>query len=227
MLAAPRLLRQNLRQNLPTESNPFYKDVPAAVGPAVRDRLAKLALYRECIMLSKAQKTPQLRKLCLKETQDEFRRLKGEGGPPLAIAIAHGLDRIEYIRMCTSKARMRELRVPNASTTFDWGITDVKQTELTRAKVSKRHEKQSPTEKAATHGKGYRDFVPMTNWGKGCLDPDHMRTHRELLDRQYFMGPHWRGKPKPLIYGDLSMEEQTIARLTKPADLKEKIKKEF
>ena len=44
------------------------------------------------------------------------------------------------------------------------------------------------------------------------MDPDVIRTHKELTDRQYFMGPLWRGKPKPLVYGDLSMEEQTLAR---------------
>ena len=42
-----------------------------------------------------------------------------------------------------------------------------------------------------------------SNWFAANVDPDDLRRyniyfrHKELLDRQYFRGPFWEGKPKP------------------------------
>jgi hypothetical protein len=56
-------------------------------------------------------------------------------------------------------------------------------------------------------GAGNRDFVPHTNWCRGNLDPDMLVLKKKTLDRQFFMGPHWRNKPKPQNIDDLSVEE--------------------
>lgn len=38
-----------------------------------------------------------------------------------------------------------------------------------------------------------RKVVTYSNWTTGHLNPDDMRKHRELLDRQHFGGPLWEG----------------------------------
>ena len=35
------------------------------------------------------------------------------------------------------------------------------------------------------------------NWNAGNVDPDELRKHKELLDRQHFKGPFWDGKKIP------------------------------
>ena len=93
---------------------------------------------------------------------------------------------------------------------------------MMRRKEEKRDE---PMEQC--HGKGRRDFVPKSNWGQGNLDPDAVKKHKELTDRQYFMGPHWRGKPKPLIYEDLSFEQQMQAHFAPPPIAPKRVKKRY
>jgi len=36
-----------------------------------------------------------------------------------------------------------------------------------------------------------------SNWNGSNPDPEDLLKHRELLDRQHFMGPFWEGKKKP------------------------------
>jgi hypothetical protein len=42
-----------------------------------------------------------------------------------------------------------------------------------------------------------RHSVDYSNWHAGNVSPEDLKKHKELLDRQYFMGPFWEGKPKP------------------------------
>lgn len=36
-----------------------------------------------------------------------------------------------------------------------------------------------------------RKQVDFSNWAAGNVDPDAMKKHRQLLDRQHFVGPAW------------------------------------
>ncbi len=42
-----------------------------------------------------------------------------------------------------------------------------------------------------------RTSVDFSNWHAGNADPEDLRRHKELLDRQHFGGPMWAGKKKP------------------------------
>ena len=44
-------------------------------------------------------------------------------------------------------------------------------------------------------------MVDFSNWYSGNVDPEDLRRHKELLDRQHFGGPVWdgKGRPKSLI----------------------------
>ena len=46
-----------------------------------------------------------------------------------------------------------------------------------------------------------RETVDFSNWYAGNVDPEDLRRHKELLDRQHFGGPIWAGKklPKSII----------------------------
>lgn len=38
-----------------------------------------------------------------------------------------------------------------------------------------------------------RKLVDFSNWVAANVDPEDLRRHRELLDRQHFKGPVWEG----------------------------------
>jgi hypothetical protein len=40
--------------------------------------------------------------------------------------------------------------------------------------------------------------VEFSNWGAGNVDPEDLKRHKELLQRQYFGGEYWKGKEKPM-----------------------------
>ena len=45
-----------------------------------------------------------------------------------------------------------------------------------------------------------RKTTSYSNWHSGNIDPDDLRKHRELLDRQHFGGPFWDGiKPRSVL----------------------------
>ena len=45
-----------------------------------------------------------------------------------------------------------------------------------------------------------RKTTTYSNWHSGNVDPDDLRKHRELLDRQHFGGPMWDGiKPRSVL----------------------------
>lgn len=196
-------------------------ELPLATGPAAYDRVAKLALYRECIATAKAIPEDQLRRLSLSEVRDKWRKGIGAGGHSLGLQIATCLDRLAFGKLSLSKHRQRML--PKASETYDWSVQNP--LENHQVVLKRKEEKENPA--SFMHGAGHREFVPMTNWGLGNMDPDVVMRHKELTDRQYFMGPHWRGKPKPLLYEDLSFEEQMAAHFVPPPKIKHKVKKRF
>lgn len=43
-----------------------------------------------------------------------------------------------------------------------------------------------------------RKQAAYSNWDAGNADPEDLEKHKQLLDRQYFGGPIWDGKPKPV-----------------------------
>ena len=195
---------------------------PAARGPAARSRTAKLALYRECLILCRTIQDARLRRLSLAEVRDKWRENKGVGGQSLELALASTLDRLSYLRLCTPKRALEGLPCP--SLTYDWGVVNPLEH---YHRITTRDSDESPTP-GSDHGAGHRNFVPMSNWGQKNLDPDMITRHKELLDRQFFMGPHWRGKPKPLVYEALSFEEQIAVHFSPPpARAPEPIKKKF
>ena len=42
-----------------------------------------------------------------------------------------------------------------------------------------------------------RSLVDFSNWVAAHVDPEDLKKHRELLDRQHFRGPVWEGKKIP------------------------------
>ena len=41
-----------------------------------------------------------------------------------------------------------------------------------------------------------RKLVDFSNWVASNVDPEDLKKHRELLDRQHFRGPMWEGNNK-------------------------------
>ncbi|EPY33315.1 hypothetical protein STCU_01203 [Strigomonas culicis] len=183
-------------------SRQVLETLPLAKGKDVYSRSAKLALYKECLALGYLVDDKVVRQHTLKEIRDKWLEHRGDGGHTLQLQVASCLDRISFGRMCHSKARQRLL--PSASTRYDWGV--VNPLENQEKLMRRREERQSPD--AFAHSRGKRDFVPMSNWGYGNMDPDAVSKHKELTDRQHFMGPHWRNRAKPMVLEDLSFEEE-------------------
>ncbi|ESL06485.1 hypothetical protein TRSC58_05840 [Trypanosoma rangeli SC58] len=199
----------------------LLQTLPLAKGKDIHSRVAKLALYKECIALARSVSDPLTRQHTLVEVREKWLQNRGCGGHSLQLHLASALDRISYGRMCVSKQRLRLL--PSASEKYEWGV--VNPLENHERRLTKRTEKESPD--AFPHGAGKRDFVPMTNWGYGNMDPDAVMRHKELTDRQHFMGPHWRGKPKPMVLEDLSFEEQLHVHFQKKPKMKTTPKKHY
>jgi hypothetical protein len=199
------------------------KGCPQAMGDVVHSVAAKIGLYRECLALAKAVKEERLRKLSIDEVRTGWREQRGAVGPALRLQIASCLDRINYARMCVPKSSLR--KVPQASLKYPWNVENpidsAKEYTVTNKMVD------GGPQPEFGQGMGKRDFVPKTNWGYGNVDPDIIKKHKELTDRQYFMGPHWRGKPKPLIYEDLSFEGQITAHFSPPPKLPKKVLKRY
>lgn len=42
-----------------------------------------------------------------------------------------------------------------------------------------------------------REQVEWSNWFAANVDPEDLKRHKELLDRQHFGGPVWKGRPLP------------------------------
>lgn len=186
----------------------LVKELPLAKGKAIFDRIAKLALYRECVALALAVPDKRQKKTALSEVRREWHKHRGDGGLSLQLSIASCLDRIAYGRMCISKARLRT--IPTASDKYDWQVQNPMREQIKAA--NRREDKKDPFLRGNLQG--YReDFVPMSNWGYRNIDPDHRKKHFELIDRQHFMGPHWRGKPQPVDVDKLSSEDQLIHAL--------------
>lgn len=199
-------------------------NTPQAMGTAVYQISAKLGLYRECLRLARGIKDDRVRAAGVDEVRNGWRENRGIVGPTLRLTLAGCLDRVAYARMCLSKTTLR--KIPAASENYDWAVANPLEFQRISTDVKKRHESDTPRPEFP-QGEGKRDFVPKTNWGRGNVDPDMVKRHKELTDRQFFMGPHWRGKPKPLIYEDLSFEDQIAAHFTKPPEMPHSIKKNY
>ena len=63
-----------------------------------------------------------------------------------------------------------------------------------------------------------RKVVSLINWNSSNLDPKDVKRHRELLDRQHFMGPMWEGIEKksiidePIFVNKDDYEQNTISK---------------
>ena len=176
-----------------------------ALGPAIHDRAAKLGLYRECLLLAQVAESAVKGKSSKTEVQNSWRKQRGASGVMLEVVVASCIDRISYARMCLCKQRCK--LVPAASEKYPWNVINPgeNQTRYTR----KRHENESNASMGDT-GKGNRDFVPISNWGFGNIDPEMHVLKKQTFDRQYFKGPHWRNKVKPKNIEELSFEESAV-----------------
>lgn len=195
--------------------------LPLAYGKCIYERAPKLALYKECLAVAAAVADPRVRELTINEVRTQWRQCKGDGGQVLQLNVAACLDRISYGRMCITKQRLKNL--PNASERYDWAVNNPMEN---HEKIIKRREEKKAPDSVAM-GSGNRDFVPMTNWGYRNMDPDMVKRHKELTDRQYFMGPHWRNKPKPMVLEEYSFEEQLHIQFQPKPKIPKKIRKEF
>jgi hypothetical protein len=197
---------------------------PMAKGAAVKSRVAKIGLYRECYRLAMALPDKRLQAMTLMELRDKWRENRGTGGASLELQIASCLDRIAYGRICMSKQRQKNVK--SASEAYDWHVLNPMENH--HKMILKRREDNESNDAAHEEaGRGHRDFVPMTNWGAGNIDPDMVTRHKELNDRQHFMGPHWRGKAKPLIYEDLSFDQQLVAHFSPAPKVPNKVNKQY
>ena len=198
---------------------------PRAMGSAINDRVAKLGLSRECLALAKTVQNPRTRAMSIAEVKDKWRENRGAVGDSLQLLLASSLDRMAYVRLCTSKSRLRG--VPLASVQYNWDVQNPMESHEKLAVSNRATNGKRAVNADESSGRGKRDFVPITNWGAGNVDPDLIKKQKEQLERQHFMGPTWRGKPKPLIYEDLSLEEQVTAHFSPPPKMPVKIKKRF
>jgi hypothetical protein len=192
-----------------------------ARGPAVTDRTAKLGLYKECVAIGKNMPDETQRRLVLKEVRTKWKEGVNLNGDYLALALASTLDRIAYGRLCLTKQRQKLL--PNASENYDWGV---KNPLHNHAKRILHREKLNAHEHPFGQGSG-RDFVPVSNWDMGNVDPDIQKRHNELTERGFFMGPTWRNRPKPVPIDQLSVEEQFFLHTQAKPVLKKTPKKNF
>ncbi|CCW59881.1 unnamed protein product [Phytomonas sp. EM1] len=195
--------------------------LPLAKGKDIHNRVAKLGLYKECLALAFLIKDKLIQEHTLNEIRTKWLEHRGDGGYSLQVQIASCLDRIAYGRLCHTKSRQR--LITDASTRYDWGV--VNPMENHQRLIHRREAKKSPD--ASSHGSGKRDFVPMTNWGIGNMDPEAVAKHKELTDRQHFMGPHWRNRPKPMVLEELSFEEQVHVQFQKKPKMRKTPKKHY
>lgn len=202
-------------------SKQLLETLPLAKGKSIHDRIAKLALYKECIALARLVDDKLVQQHTIAEVRSKWNENRGCGGHSLQLHLASCLDRISFGRLCHSKQRQRLL--PHASVCYDWGV--VNPLEHHEQVTRMRSEKSSPD--ATNHSRGNRDFVPMTNWGFRNIDPDAVSKHKELMDRQYFVGPHWRNRPRPMVLEDLSFEEQMHVHFQPKPKMRKTPKKNF
>lgn len=195
--------------------------LPLAKGADVNNRMAKLALYKECIALAYLIRDDLVQQHTLVEVRQKWREHRGDGGHSLQLNIASCLDRIAFGRLCHSKARQRLL--PDASLKYNWDV--VNPMENHEKLIRRRADRGSPD--TFVHGGGNRDFVPMNNWGFQNMDPDAVTKHKELVDRQHFMGPHWRNRPKPMVLDELSFEEHMHVQFQSKPKMRKTPKKNF
>lgn len=195
--------------------------IALAKGKDVHNRIAKLGLYKECLAIARSVDDKRASLTSIREVQEKWRQHRGVGGSSLELHLASTLDRIAYGRLCLSKQRQRTL--PNASEAYDWGVENPMENHASR--IKRREERESPD--SHSMGAGRRDFVPMANWGNGNMDPDMIKRHKELTDRQFFMGPHWRAKPKPMLLENLSFEEQMHVHFQAKPKMKKTPKKHY
>lgn len=94
------------------------KSLPLAVGKAINNRVAKLALYKECVALANIADVGKAKRVQLEEVRRSWRCSMGDGGVSLQVTVASALDRICYARMCLCKQRCK--LVPQASVTYEW-----------------------------------------------------------------------------------------------------------
>ena len=67
-------------------------------------------------------------------------------------------------------------------------------------------------------------FPEYSNWYGGNVDPQDLRRHKDLLDRQHFSGPFWEGRPKnPSIIDE---ENPVYERVEPQAHPPEELRKE-
>ena len=194
---------------IPKATSKATVDTHHCLGPAIRDRVAKLALYKECMLLARASDRLQ-RKRTIMDVRETWRAKRGAVGLLIPMALGSCLERIAYGRMCVERPKLKNIKA--ASLNYDWG--SVNEGEYYHKMRTKRAENNTGRKfvlgEDPNTGRHARDFVPITNWGLGNMDPDVIRTHQKLTERGQFMGPTWRGKPKPDIYEDLTFEEQLV-----------------
>lgn len=199
----------------------LIETLPLARGKAVHDRVAKLGLYKECLALCFYIEDKLVKAHTLEEIRTKWAENKGCGGHSLQLHLASCLDRMAFGRLCYSKQRQKTL--PSASTSYDWGV--INPLENHDRQIHMRSGKSSPD--ATAHSRGKRDFVPMANWGYRNIDPDAVSKHKELMDRQHFVGPHWRNRPRPMVLEELSFEEQMHVHFQPKPKMRKTPKKHF
>lgn len=72
-----------------------------------------------------------------------------------------------------------------------------------------------------------RQTTTYSNWHSGNINPDDIKRHRSLLDRQHYSGPLWDGiKPKSIVNDPTVFMDLEEYKNSKPSEPMLKIEKE-
>ena len=79
-----------------------------------------------------------------------------------------------------------------------------------------------------TEGQSEEKFFPeYSNWYAGNVDPQDLRRHKDLLDRQHFSGPFWEGRPRnPSIIDEVNPVYDRVEPEPHPPESLRKAKEE-
>lgn len=87
-----------------------------------------------------------------------------------------------------------KIRAQNKLVILDMSLPEPSKTEPKDIPgVKKYHMKDGKLTEGAPASKFKPDY---SNWYAGNVDPQDLKRHKELLDRQHFMGPFWEGRPR-------------------------------
>lgn len=110
--------------------------------------------------------------------------------------------------------RMAYPSIPAMETSDRYDIDNLNQKyqelELKKSKIAEKRENENQSKsfiykdgevKEGNHNPRVKSAF--TNWYSGNADPEDMKKHKEMIQRQYYEGPLWEGQLKPKVLGEI------------------------